>query len=82
MSIDWQLASEKPTKSQKVENRFLLDLRTKIDDLERQLKQKGSKVENLTKELTEIKEKLSEKQKELEEKNKNTKSIEEENQGP
>ena len=37
MSIDWSLAESKPEKGQKVEGRFLLDLRAKVNDLEQQL---------------------------------------------
>ena len=37
MSIDWAKAEEAPQKSQKVEGRFLLDLRSKVNDLEKQL---------------------------------------------
>ncbi len=37
MSIDWAKAEEKPDKKQAVEGRFLLDLRAKVNDLEKQL---------------------------------------------
>ena len=37
ISIDWQKAEEHPDKGQKVEGRFLLDLRAKVNDLEKQL---------------------------------------------
>ena len=36
MSIDWARAEENPTKKQSIEGRFLLDLRTKVNDLEKQ----------------------------------------------
>jgi len=34
ITIDWPKAEENPDKAQKIEGRFLLDLRAKIDDLE------------------------------------------------
>ena len=37
MPIDWAKAEESPQKAQKVEGRFLLDLRAKVNDLEKQL---------------------------------------------
>jgi len=37
MSVDWQKAEENPDKSQKIQGRFLLDLRAKVNDLEKQL---------------------------------------------
>jgi len=37
LSIDWAKAEEKPDKKQAIEGRFLLDLRAKVNDLEKQL---------------------------------------------
>jgi len=37
LPIDWAKAEEAPQKAQKVEGRFLLDLRAKVNDLEKQL---------------------------------------------
>ena len=51
MSIDWQKAEEKPEKKQSVEGRFLLDLRAKVNDLEKQLSETKS-------ELSQVQEKL------------------------
>ncbi len=65
ISVDWSKATEKPDKKQAVEGRFLLDLRSKIDDLEQKLKQKEQKIEKLSKELNGTKEKLSEKEKSI-----------------
>jgi chromosome segregation ATPase len=59
--IDWESCEEKPTKSQKVEGRFLLDLRSKINDLERQLREKSLNFEEIKKEF----EKAAAKAKEL-----------------
>jgi hypothetical protein len=33
LSIDWEKAQERPDKTQKVEGRFLLDFRTKVNNL-------------------------------------------------
>ena len=52
MSIDWARAEEKPDKKQSVEGRFLLDLRIKINDLEKQLA-------DTKKELAQMKNKLA-----------------------
>jgi chromosome segregation ATPase len=52
MRIDWELAQIRPNKKQKIEGKFLIDLRTKIYELEHNLALKN-------KEIDQSKEKLS-----------------------
>ena len=52
MSIDWIKAESDPSKSQKIEGRFLLDLRAKINDLEKQLTIKRDEVSKINSSLT------------------------------
>ena len=67
ISVDWSLAESKPEKGQKVEGRFLLDLRSKINDMEQQLKVKNGKITTATSELEGIKERLKETEDKLKE---------------
>jgi len=64
--IDWKLAEEKPESKQKVEGKFLLDLRTKVNDLERELTQKKKELEETFTEIANL--------------NKNIKYLKEDNQ--
>jgi len=52
MRIDWELATIKPNRRQKVEGKFLLDLRTKIYDLEHELSQRNKEIEQAKDKLT------------------------------
>ena len=78
LAIDWDRISEKPEKAYKVEGRFLLDLRTKINDLEQQLKIKTDKLDRATNELNETKEKLTGREKSLSEKTEELSAIKKE----
>ncbi len=60
MAINWVKVEEKPEKKQAIEGRVLLDLRSKINDLE-------LKVTQLTNDLDESKEKLRNTQQKLDE---------------
>jgi len=57
--IDWEACEERPGKNQKVEGRVLLDLREKINDLEKELREKSINLEKREKLLNENKEKLN-----------------------
>ena len=63
MSIDWAKAEEAPDKAQKVEGKFLLDLRAKVNDLEKQLTEAKSDLsaakETIDSEVAEVKDQLS-----------------------
>lgn len=68
MSIDWVRAEEKPEKKLSVEGRFLLDLRSKINNIEKQLTIKAKELEKSTRDLKITHDKLRESQKIAEEK--------------
>ena len=53
------MAEEKPAKGQKVEGRILLDLRAKINDLERQLSRSVKDLRKFKDELSDTKKKLT-----------------------
>ena len=52
MRIDWELATVKPNRRQKIEGKYLLDLRTKIYDLEHELSQSIKEIEQSKEKLT------------------------------
>ncbi len=52
MRIDWELATVKPNRRQKIEGKYLLDLRTKIHDLEHELSQSNKEIEQAKEKLT------------------------------
>ena len=52
MRIDWELASIKANKRQKVEGKYLLALRSKIYDLEHDLSQRNKEIEQAKEKLT------------------------------
>ena len=52
MRIDWELATVKPNRRQKIEGKYLLDLRTKIYDLEHELTQSNKEIEQAKEKLT------------------------------
>ena len=52
MRIDWELATIKPNKRQKVEGKYLLALRSKIYDLEHDLSQSNKEIEQAKEKLT------------------------------
>ena len=52
MRIDWELATIKANRRQKVEGKYLLDLRTKIYDLEHNLSQRNKEIEQAKEKLT------------------------------
>ncbi|MBD3213686.1 MAG: hypothetical protein GF311_13840 [Candidatus Lokiarchaeota archaeon] len=54
ISIDWVKAEKKPNRSQRVKGKHLLELRTKIADLEHQLQKKLTTVTNLSEEVTNL----------------------------
>ena len=58
MTIDWAKAEEHPDKSQKVEGRFLLDLRAKVNDLEKQLSENKSELSRTQTDLNSTKDAL------------------------
>ena len=70
MSIDWAKAEEKPEKKLSVEGRILLDLRSKINSLEKQLAQKTKELDRTSNDFITAKEKLSETSKKFEDTNK------------
>jgi len=47
MAIDWILAEKRPNKRQKIEGRFLLDLRAQINKLEHRIKDLRLELETL-----------------------------------
>ncbi len=53
ISIDWMKAEEKPNTAQKVEGRYLIDLRAKINELERRLTEKNQDLNTSKEELEE-----------------------------
>ncbi|MBD3194480.1 MAG: hypothetical protein GF317_05445 [Candidatus Lokiarchaeota archaeon] len=59
MSIDWVKAEERPDKKQRVKGENLMDLRIKINKLEKQLRKKLNTVENLSSEMYEFGEEVS-----------------------
>ena len=59
------MAEEKPSKSQKVEGRILLDLRAKINGLERELARTKNELRETREELAEVNKKLSGREKSL-----------------
>ncbi|TFG24870.1 MAG: hypothetical protein EU532_12190 [Promethearchaeota archaeon] len=52
MRIDWEIAQIRPNKKQKIEGKFLLDLRSKIYELEHDLAQKYKEIEQSKEKLT------------------------------
>lgn len=76
--IDWESCEEKPTKSQKIEGRFLLDLRAKINDLEGQLREKSISLEKAEQRLKENQEELSQVKVTLSQQNEKIKNLENE----
>ena len=60
LSIDWARAEERPDKKLSVEGKVLLDLRSKINSLEKQLTQNKKDLERTSLELKTSKERLSE----------------------
>ena len=75
-NVNWQYAEERPEKIQKVEGRFLLDLRSKINDMEQQLKTKNEKLLNTSNDLNATKEKLKNTEKNLKEKTEDVSRLE------
>ncbi|MFO7796969.1 MAG: hypothetical protein R6W84_12540, partial [Promethearchaeia archaeon] len=67
MSIDWLKAEENPSKSQKIEGKYLLDLRAKTIDLEKQVNQLRNELDKKNEELKDTKAKLVSSEKYLEE---------------
>ncbi|MCK4286231.1 MAG: hypothetical protein KAX18_08505, partial [Candidatus Lokiarchaeota archaeon] len=68
MSIDWIKAESRPEKKLSVEGKFLLDLRSKINNIEKQLAQKTKDLEKTSSDLKTTREKLTEVEKIAEEK--------------
>lgn len=52
MKIDWEFAQVRPKKKQKIEGKYLLNLRTKMVDLEHDLAQKNREIEQAKEKLT------------------------------
>ena len=74
ISIDWVKVEKFPNKKQSVDGKFLLDMRAKVDDLEKQLSVKKqekvnflAEIAQLTKDKSALEEKLSKTEKELNE---------------
>lgn len=68
MSIDWARAEERPDKKLSVEGKFLLDLRSRINNIEKQLVQKTKDLEKASSDLKTNQEKLIETKKIAEQK--------------
>lgn len=67
MSIDWEKIELRPEKKLPVEGRFLLDLRSKVNNLEKQLAQTAKDLDKTSTDLKSTKEKFSEVSKKVEE---------------
>ena len=65
MSIDWERAEIAPDKVQKIEGRILLDLRAKINELERDLIKNKDDLRKTKESLKEVQTKLSGREKSL-----------------
>ena len=52
MRIDWEYATIKPNRRQKIEGKYLLDLRSKIYDLEQELSQRNKEIDQSKEQLT------------------------------
>ncbi|MFX0011743.1 MAG: hypothetical protein ACFE9R_15625, partial [Candidatus Hermodarchaeota archaeon] len=65
MGIDWEKCEIAPQKTQKVEGRVLLDLRAKVNELERDLARSNEELKNLREELKEVQKKLTGREKSL-----------------
>jgi uncharacterized coiled-coil protein SlyX len=59
ISIDWVKAEQKPQRSQRVKGRNLIELRTKIAELEHQMQKKLTTVTNLSDEITTLNRNIS-----------------------
>lgn len=73
--IDWEACEERPGKNQKVEGRVLLDLREKINDLEKALREKSISLEKSEKILNEKVDELNHFKAELNQKDEHIKSL-------